>query len=370
MTVNEYPALLTSKDKNGGKRLLYPITRADCVDGLEEFVDEKISESGGSVSSWNDLTDKPFYEGVAESDVVAEQTLEFEHNEMFNVYLNNDIPAPSELVIGKEYNVVWDGVKYTVECVYNESAPNGALGNVSILDAGEDTGEPFVIAIMAGTGTFYIFTPDTSASHTVRIYTEETEIKQLDNKHLSILDRHAGEETDLLPSTTGTTEYHGSYGAYLLRPSATAEMFVRWHGNDTDMAPLEGNIFVEFDGVTYECSQQRLTAMDNAMAVGNCTVYGGTDNGEPFLVSMLHFNDNGNMLYFFVVGALADTAPTEHTVRVYQKLSEAKYVLKEEYIPDSAKLPAATSEDNNKFLRLVDGVPTWVALTDVSQEGA
>lgn len=35
-----------------------------------------------------------------------------------------------------------------------------------------------------------------------------------------------------------------------------------------------------------------------------------------------------------------------------------------------AKIPNATTSDNNKFLRIVNGTPTWVALTNVAEEGA
>ena len=34
------------------------------------------------------------------------------------------------------------------------------------------------------------------------------------------------------------------------------------------------------------------------------------------------------------------------------------------------KVPNTTTSDNNKFLRIVNGVPTWVALTNVAEEGA
>ena len=34
------------------------------------------------------------------------------------------------------------------------------------------------------------------------------------------------------------------------------------------------------------------------------------------------------------------------------------------------KVPNTTTSDNNKFLRVVNGVPTWVALTNVAEEGA
>lgn len=35
-----------------------------------------------------------------------------------------------------------------------------------------------------------------------------------------------------------------------------------------------------------------------------------------------------------------------------------------------AKAPNATTSDNNKFLRIVNGSPTWVSLTNVAEEGA
>ena len=34
------------------------------------------------------------------------------------------------------------------------------------------------------------------------------------------------------------------------------------------------------------------------------------------------------------------------------------------------KVPNTTTSDNNKFLRVVNGAPTWVALTNVAKEGA
>ena len=36
---------------------------------------------------------------------------------------------------------------------------------------------------------------------------------------------------------------------------------------------------------------------------------------------------------------------------------------------NNSSLPAATEEDEGKFLRVVDGIPAWVTLTDVSEEG-
>ena len=105
-------------------------------------------------------------------------------------------------------------------------------------------------------------------------------------------------------------------------------MFARWHGIDESIAPIEGNIFVEFDGVTYECAQQRLAALDYAMAIGNCTPFGGTGNNEPFVVTIMQ---NGNF-YTWLIACLSDTSPTEHTARVYQSTPD-KWLLKEQYLP-------------------------------------
>lgn len=300
------------------------------LDSLQNQVDNM----GGGVTSWNDLTDKPFGEDVTENDLVAEQTLDFQYNNAFNAYLNNDIPAPSELVIGKEYNVVWDGVKYTVECVYNEYAEGAILGNASIMGVGDDTGEPFVTAIIASAGTFYIFTLDTSASHTVRIYTEETEIKQLDNKYLEPFESKDAE--DLLPTGVGET-FLSNLGVYAVSSQTTEKMFDRWHGNGDNA--ITGNVFVEFDGVTYECAQQRLAAMDNGMAVGNCANFGGTGNNEPFIVSITPDTDEHGVAtgaYYWAIVALTDTAPTDHQYRVYQPYDEPKYLLKEDHLPFDA----------------------------------
>lgn len=126
-------------------------------------------------------------------------------------------------------------------------------------------------------------------------------------------------ENILLPSYTGVTQYDYSFGVYALSPGfADVETYVRWHGL-FDLAPIEGNIFVEFDGVTYECAQQRLAALDNAMAIGNCAPFGGTGNNEPFVCTILSVDTgDGNYVYPWAIGVLGDTAPTEHTVEVYQ----------------------------------------------------
>lgn len=121
-------------------------------------------------------------------------------------------------------------------------------------------------------------------------------------------------ENILLPSYTGTTALT-NLGVYALSILTTEEMFLAWQDGIND------NVFVEFDANTYECAPQRLAAMDNAMAVGNCANFGGTGNGEPFVVTILPDTDENGVAtgaYYWAIAALTDTEPTEHTVEVYQ----------------------------------------------------
>ena len=58
-----------------------------------------------------------------------------------------------------------------------------AIGNLSIIGAGSDTGEPFIMGILNGV-EIQIMTADTSASHTVSISGLVSEVVKIDPKYL------------------------------------------------------------------------------------------------------------------------------------------------------------------------------------------
>lgn len=74
-----------------------------------------------------------------------------------------------EVVEGQTYTVNWDGTEYECVCSAFKSMPY--LGNLSVIGAGDDTGEPFVYVydIQEASGMFA--THDTSASHTISVKT-------------------------------------------------------------------------------------------------------------------------------------------------------------------------------------------------------
>lgn len=154
---------------------------------------------------------------------------------------------------------------------------------------------------------------------------EDGTVKQLDNKYLAILNYEASGETDYLPSYTATNtflELAGGISAFMLIPETTKEVFDAWMAN-------QNNVTVVYDNVTYNCAIQEIQGMK---AVGNLASMGGTGNNEPFVIAVIQEDAE---LYMWVIISTVDTAPTEHTVRVYRDVPE-KWLLKEECLPFDA----------------------------------
>ena len=86
-----------------------------------------------------------------------------------------------EIVLGQTYTVNWDGTEY--ECVCSSVQSSLALGNLSIMGEGDDTGEPFIYANTPHMGSAFI-TLDTSASHTISVKTTEEVITPMAEEFL------------------------------------------------------------------------------------------------------------------------------------------------------------------------------------------
>lgn len=310
-----------------------------------EALEKSGGGGGGDVSSWNDLTDKPFYEEDAGFDLCEEQTLsEFAYDEEFGMYASDVITFLHPMAVGGEYTVVFDSEEYKVVARDASGLIEGVLllGNAEAFGFGGNN-EPFLICFnpINNMGAVFSVVDTEAKSHTLRIYSMETVLKPLDNKYLAILDGKEGTETELLPSTTVTTEFDSTYQMYMSGALSTTEIFELWHGDGENKT--EGSVFVEFDGTSYECAFQRLEALDNVNAVGNCVAFGGTGNGEPFAIAM-GFNSTAGG--YWMIGVPADTAPTEHTVRIYQS-TKGSWKIKHEYPleqPVSVDMSAFESE--------------------------
>ena len=98
--------------------------------------------------------------------LMQEQELEFTSNDG-GVYMAR-LTEALEIAEGQTYTVNWDGTEYECVCsIFNGTML--AFGNLSIMGAGDDTGEPFLYSgsnVGSGFGTL-----DTSASHIISVKT-------------------------------------------------------------------------------------------------------------------------------------------------------------------------------------------------------
>ena len=83
--------------------------------------------------------------------------------------------------VGETYKVYLDGAVYESACV--DFSGMTIIGNLSIMGAGSDTGEPFVMNVENGQG-IEIYTADTSASHTLSISRAVAQVVKIDEKYL------------------------------------------------------------------------------------------------------------------------------------------------------------------------------------------
>lgn len=144
---------------------------------------------GGSVQpDWNQndetqpdyIKNRPFYTGApVENVLVEESTVSFAAED--GMYLGQ-LESTFSAKVGETYKVSWDGTTYECACV--EVSGITSIGNLSIVGAGSDTGEPFIMDAGSGRG-IGIYTADTASSHTISISGIAAQVVKIDEKYLS-----------------------------------------------------------------------------------------------------------------------------------------------------------------------------------------
>ena len=169
---------ITRQEKIIAGQDLTPITR------MEKFLKQYGGGSGG-VTSWNDLTDKPFGETTTVKEVLAEYQPPFSPGSGDDAFGTFYIMNPFEIVPGEKYIVSWNGVEYLSTAA--EIRGVQVLGNLSDLGM-EDTGEPFVIQMQGGQpdaiGYAVIVPYDGSTTLTISIRQEVTTVQKISGKYV------------------------------------------------------------------------------------------------------------------------------------------------------------------------------------------
>jgi hypothetical protein len=129
------------------------------------------SGGGGGVSSWNDLTDKPFGEKIF-VEILPETAFQID-----SANGNTTIETSATLQEGKEYTVIFDNVEYN--CTAYDSQGVIAVGNETIVGGTNGDNEPFVFADLNGA---WMVVAQSVGSHTISVAGAEEQ--QLDEKYI------------------------------------------------------------------------------------------------------------------------------------------------------------------------------------------
>lgn len=136
--------------------------------------------TGGGVTSWNDLTDRPF--GLVETAIIPETTPEFVYNDNDGVYASQ-IQITEKVESGLSYKVMWGDALYEVTAI--DISGDGILygGNFSLFGL-EDTGEPFLFIYQGIEGEGIIIFILLTDEFPTKLSLTGQEIKKLERKFI------------------------------------------------------------------------------------------------------------------------------------------------------------------------------------------
>lgn len=163
----------------------------------------KTAVGGNGDVSWNDLTDKPFYEEVTTTILIPETegvVITFDH---YIEYDSSVIPSWNE---GDILTIKWDGVEYEAVCEYNsEIDENAYFFNVNGMwvmfrqyDCIDSMGSQVLVE---------------GDIHTYSVYKKESTIKKIDKKFISETEWDAV-ITGSADTENGETNYTLTFGTY------------------------------------------------------------------------------------------------------------------------------------------------------------
>ena len=328
----------------------------DDLGALDEKVKNLPTDDPGDVS-WNDLTDRPFYEGA--TDTVVFERIE----DIFGVALTFCNKTPFEIVEGDIYIITINGDTFECtgkkeELIYcGENHTCSYIGNVSLspgFSTVEGTGEPF--------SYYYIHEDNGIVSNvsmhidnniykggTISIIHRAYEVKTLDPKYLPIMykDKASGGEV-IFPETTSvdssgfeSDEDAIASGATFFHMIEEFEEGVECYGCIINPLRFEKGVeyTINWNGVSYKCTP--IFAADGSngdgtfnslVALGNVGIIaGGDDNGEPFVIFCDEYDmTNGGR---FEIGILDNITPVTLSI-TKGDVGEEKYLIDPKYIPN------------------------------------
>lgn len=190
----------------------------------------------------------------------------------FGVFFDMDGFDMIPLVIGKKYIVVYNGVEY--DCTAFAVADEVGIGNPNVASHKlDDNGVPFAVrtALPNQGGSRGIFFRDGVGTYSIEISAVEETITKISGKYVEGM---GWSETVVLLKESDAAAYeHPSFGK-------------AWLIENAPKLTVGETYTVTYNGNDYNCVCQSapsgLSEDANAVAMGNFSVAGGQDTGDPF----------------------------------------------------------------------------------------
>lgn len=290
----------------------------------------------------NGIGNKPFGTEEVLVDVFPSQELTFTEivEGKYGTVVESDSIVIKE---GRTYTVTFDNDVY--ECIGAAIATLDmqfiALGNLSLNETGEDTGEPFTIGY--ATGGLEIIT-NSSGSHTMKIQTAEKTIKQLDSKYIKDMYGEVNKVEEILPLQTVEFKNEGT-DTYNFESPLEIDCEIK----------VGDYMKVMYDGVEYNCEIVDFAPLAGVgwpvPAFGNvAAAFGEGDTGEPFLAMIDTTGSLSSGIPCFLVQDLTEVQEGVETITrevgIKYNVNEISYInpkfikdmygietIKEEYMP-------------------------------------
>lgn len=385
-------------------------------------IEEKITEVSGNITEkadkahthvWDDINDKPFYSnGVEEKEVFsAEGFFAGTGGDTDWCYREYDTSSVGLLKAGKSYSVIYDGIRYdNIIAEYSEITEYSSTVGSNVLKRGvslnknKDDAYPFSV--------FYLYykheTHRNEYDYCFRIY-----LKDYDFHDISIIEivenvQHIEDKyiSDNIRLPQYTTNDENKVLRMVCGTPAWADKIEHTWKTLSDK-PFD-DVLTNSDTLIIPDNKSGLYVVNNThYLVANCTPkYANVFEAEIVLVendtsqtiSMIHNgsgihddgvivlgtrdNTHGTVYYPAVYIALEDNAILNDTtfpqitfpkkgiyvpeMATSLKISGYNFsktvCIDDKYIPRTIKLPYYTNEDEGKFLRIVNGNPTWVTI--------
>ena len=324
----------------------------------EEFAKRSGGGAGNSgvQPDWNQNDDtkpdyvknRPCYTGdPVETVLVEESTVSFA--EEGSVY-GGEVASTFSATVGNTYKVYWDGAVYESVCA-DYRAGLTAIGNLSIAGAGADTGEPFIM--IPDGSSIYIYTADTSASHTFSISGFTLEVVKIDEKYLPIsTDDSYGviKKSDIVSAYNFPQNAPHDKMVEALIASTTGRSKIVWDGLDVISAYYDSStdeINVQFAG-----SPLRFRTFKNLDGFYNKNIEKSSEYIELTGEQVRIFNSEGVYTVLATEGVQSDS-----TLRT----DADKFSINGEFIGFALVLKSSTENSLKRFKITVDDSGTLTA---------